>query len=104
LHIAFAGVLGIPSEHVLAEVLPQGKANQMKRLQKQRLVVAFAGDGINKWLSLPFGTGLLKERKNERKALLNMQKKIKEKVFGQERKGRFLVRQCERDQSFTGRQ
>jgi len=44
---AMAARVGIPAEHVLAEVLPEDKANQVKRLQAQGLVVAFAGDGIN---------------------------------------------------------
>ena len=40
---AIAAQVGIAPEHVLAEVLPEDKANQVKRLQKQGLVVAFRG-------------------------------------------------------------
>lgn len=42
-----AAQVGIPAEHVLAEVLPGDKAHRVRRLQEQGLVVAFAGDGIN---------------------------------------------------------
>jgi Cu+-exporting ATPase len=44
---AVAAQVGIPAERVLAEVLPDQKAAQVQRLQRQGLVVAFAGDGIN---------------------------------------------------------
>ena len=42
---AVARKLGI--DEVRAEVLPDQKANEVKRLQEQGLVVAMAGDGIN---------------------------------------------------------
>ncbi|GIV17730.1 MAG: copper-exporting P-type ATPase A [Armatimonadota bacterium] len=44
---AIAQEVGIPSERVLAEVLPQGKAEAVAALQKQGHRVAFVGDGIN---------------------------------------------------------
>jgi Cu+-exporting ATPase len=42
-----AAQVGIPADHVLAEVLPGEKAGQVQRLQAGGRVVAFAGDGIN---------------------------------------------------------
>ncbi|RAQ98078.1 copper-translocating P-type ATPase [Thermogemmatispora tikiterensis] len=44
---AIAAQVDIPSEHVLAGLLPAEKAEQVRRLQQQGLTVAFAGDGIN---------------------------------------------------------
>ncbi len=39
--------LGIPSDQVIAEVLPEGKAQAIAQLQAQHHIVAMIGDGIN---------------------------------------------------------
>lgn len=44
---ASAVASGTAITNVIAEVLPQGKAAEVKRLQKKGRVVAFVGDGIN---------------------------------------------------------
>jgi P-type Cu+ transporter len=44
---AMARLVGIAPEHVLAQVLPADKAQQVERLQKSGKVVAMVGDGIN---------------------------------------------------------
>jgi Cu+-exporting ATPase len=44
---AVAAQVGVPADHVLAEVLPGEKAAQVQALQQSGKVVTFAGDGIN---------------------------------------------------------
>ena len=42
-----AGDVGIPHTNVIADVLPEGKVDAIKRLQEQGETVAMIGDGIN---------------------------------------------------------
>jgi Cu+-exporting ATPase len=44
---AVAAAVGIPADHILAEVLPAGKADAVAAIQARGLRVAMVGDGIN---------------------------------------------------------
>ena len=44
---AIAGEVGIPSDHVIAEVMPHQKTEKVHQLQVEGRVVAMVGDGIN---------------------------------------------------------
>ena len=45
--LAVAGQLGIPAADVFAGVRPEGKVEAIRRLQADRVAVAFVGDGVN---------------------------------------------------------
>ena len=42
-----AALVGIPTEDVFADVLPEGKVDAVKKLQAAGATVAMAGDGVN---------------------------------------------------------
>ncbi len=42
-----AADIGIPPEHVIADVLPEGKVDCIKKLQERGEIVAMVGDGVN---------------------------------------------------------
>jgi len=44
---AIARKVGIPADHVVAEVLPEGKVRRVEELQREGRKVAMVGDGIN---------------------------------------------------------